>query len=105
VAVAGLLVFTAIYVAIMRLSINVSVVKGKAGADYRDGVYLAIHGGLLLAAAIGGFGLGKWLSGLGLAYAVLFLLVLSLVMVGAQLGSYELACAGGHNDLIRRWTC
>ena len=104
-AVGGLLAFTAAYLLAMRLSLDVSVIKEKTDADHRDAVYLAIHGGVLLAAMAGGFTLGRWLNGLGLAYAVLFLVVLSLVMVSAQLGSYEVACEAGHNGLIRHWTC
>ena len=69
-----------------------------------DNVYAALHIGLLAVAAVIGFVLGKWLNGLGLAYATLFVLVLSVIMVGAQLTTYELACRG-HNDLIRHWQC
>ena len=104
-ALGGLLVFTGVYLAAMRLSLDVSVIRSKSDADFRDAVYLGLHGGVLLFATMGGFALGRWLNGLGLAYGVLFLVVLSLVMVGAQVGSYEMACSAGHNDLIRRWTC
>jgi len=104
-AIGSLLVLAAVYLLAMHLSVDVSVIQEKTDADHRDVVYLAIHGGLLLAALVGGFVLGRWLNGLGLAYAVLFLVVLSLLMVGAQVGSYEIACQAGHNDLLRRWTC
>ncbi len=88
----------------MRPSVDVSRLHEKSDANRRDAVYLAIHGTLLLVAATGGFALGRWLSGLGLAYAMLFVAVLLVVMIAAQAGSYELAC-NGHNDLIRHWTC
>jgi hypothetical protein len=41
---------------------------------------------------------------MGVALGLLFVVVLSVSMVGAQMGSYELACQG-HNDVIRHWTC
>lgn len=101
----GLLVLAALYLAAMRLTINVSDIHSKADADYRDAVYLALHGGLLFVSLISGFVLGRWLNGLGFAHALLFAVVISLVMIGTQLGSYQLACHAGHNGLVRQWTC
>ena len=102
--IAGLTLLVGIYLVAMRMSIDVSRLSAKGDANHRDAVYLAIHGGMLLLATIGGFALGRWLAGLGIAYALLFVAVLSVLMVGAQLGSYEAACHG-HNDVIRHWTC
>lgn len=104
VAFGGLLVLFAAYFAIMRAIVSVSEVESKADANYRDAVYLVVHLGLLTAAAILGFTVGKWLNGLGVAYAMLFVIVLALGMVFSQAGSYELACRG-RNDVIRHWTC
>lgn len=104
VACGVLLVFTAAYLAAMRLSIDISYVERGHTPESRDTFYLELHSGLLLLATVAGFGLGKWLNGLGVAYAVLFFTVIASVMVFASLGSYTLACEG-HNDLIRHWTC
>ena len=103
-AAAGLLVLLAAYVVAMRLAIDISRVGTNHEADYRDAVYLAIHGGGLVAASVVGFALGKFVSGLGVAFSLLFLIVVAVAMVSVQLGSYQLACTG-HNDLIRHWTC
>lgn len=72
--------------------------------EARDNLYFAIHGFFLFVAAAGGFSLGKWINGLGLAFAVLLLALTSTLMVAVQVGSYELACRG-HNDLVRHWQC
>lgn len=103
-AFGGLLVLFAAYFAIMRAVVGVSDIESKADANYRDTVYLIVHLGLLSVAAVLGFVAGKWLSGLGVAYAMLFVIVLALGMVFAQAGSYELACRG-RNDVIRHWSC
>ena len=99
-----LLFFATAYVVAMNAVLSVSRVTDDAGRDHRDQVYLALHGGFLLVAAIYGFTLGKWLNGLGIAFATLFLVALSASMIGVQLASYELAC-NGHNDVVRHWTC
>lgn len=103
-AIGGLVVLAVGYLLAMRLALPVSKVDTKAGADHRDLVYAILHAGGLLVALIAGFALGKWLSGLGIAWALLFVTAIVVVMVGAQLGSHELACQG-HNDLIRHWAC
>lgn len=100
----ALLFFAAAYAVAMNALVDVSRVSDDAGRDHRDQVYLALHGGFLFLAAICGFTLGKWLNGLGVAFALLFLVALSLSMLGMQMSSYELACRG-HNDLVRHWTC
>lgn len=104
VAVSSLLLLTAFYLLLMRLSLDVSRVGSAADADRRDLVYLLLHASLLLFAGALGFALGRWLSGLGIAYAVLFVAVLAVAMAFAQIGSQRLACEG-HNDLIRHWEC
>lgn len=103
-AVAGLLVLVAGYVVAMRLSIDISRVVSGREADHRDAIYLAIHGGGLVLASVVGFALGKFVSGLGVAFSLLFLIVVAVAMVTVQVGSYQLACTG-RNDLIRHWTC
>ena len=104
VALVCVVALAAAYVVLMRLTLDASRLSETRTAGERDTIYLLIHGGLLVLAAIGGFLLGKWLNGLGLAYAVLFVAVLAVFMVAAQAASHELACEG-HNDLIRHWTC
>ena len=100
----GLVLFTAAYLVAMWLTVDVSLVEKGHTPEHRDTIYLELHAGVLLIATIAGFGLGKWLNGLGVAYAVLFFTVIASAMVFASLGSYTLACEG-HNDLIRHWTC
>lgn len=100
----SLVLLTAFYLLLMRLSIDVSKVGSPAEADQRDLVYLVLHASVLLFSGVLGFALGKWLSGLGLAYAVLFVTVVAVAMAFAQIGSQRLACEG-HNDIIRHWEC
>ena len=88
----------------MRALVDVSVVSSGADADRRDVVYTYVHLGLLVLVSVVGFVVGKWLNGLGLAYALLFVIVLTVGMLGVQFGSYELACHG-HNGLVRNWQC
>lgn len=104
VSLVGLALLAAGYIAAMRATVRYSQLDDAHTASERDEVYFALHMGLIVAAAVLGFLLGKWLNGLGFAYAVLFTSVLAVGMVGVQVGSYELACEG-HNDLIRHWTC
>jgi hypothetical protein len=99
-----LMILATAYVAAMNALLEVSRIESTADAADRDNVYAALHVGLLAAAAVVGFVVGKWLNGLGLAYATLFVLALSVMMVGAQLTTYELACRG-HNDILRHWQC
>lgn len=94
----------AAYVAILNTLVDLSDIENGGDADRRDLAYAYLHVGLLIAAAVGGFLLGKWLNGLGFAYATLFVIVLAVGMVGVQMASYELACHG-HNDLVRHWQC
>lgn len=105
-AVAGLVLVLLLagYVAAMRATLDLSAVTSAGDADERDRVYLLVHGGMLGLAAISGFATGKWLTGSGLGYALLFLLVISLGMVGLQVATFELACHG-YNGLIRHWHC
>lgn len=92
------------YIVAMRALLEVSELSNDTDLERRDEVYLIIHGGTLLAAAIMGFLAGKWLNGLGVAYAILFVIIIAVVMMAVLLGSYELACQG-HNGLVRHWEC
>lgn len=92
------------YVAAMHAIIDVSRVQTDADAEARDTTYAVLHVSALAGSAVIGFCVGKWLNGLGFAYATLFVMVIAVFMVLAQVSSYELACQG-HNDLIRHWTC
>jgi hypothetical protein len=100
-----LLVLVAGYVVAMRATVGVSRVDSDADAARRDLIYLVVHAGLLVVAAVAGFAAGKWVNGLGLAFAVLFLVVLAIAMVGIQVATFEVACSGGPNGLIRHWHC
>lgn len=99
-----LIVLGAAYVAAMRALLGISRIEAPEDAVQRDQVYAAVHIAFLALSAMTGFFAGKWLNGLGLAYATLFFLVLLVFMVGVQLTTYELACRG-HNDLVRHWQC
>ncbi len=93
------------YIAAMRALLEVSVLSSDTDLERRDEVYLIVHGGTVLVAAVVGFLVGKWLNGLGLAYAILFIIVTLVAMMGVMLGSYELACEAGQNGLVRHWEC
>jgi uncharacterized protein related to proFAR isomerase len=104
----ALLLVTALiatYLVLLRVNIDLTRVQAKAGRDHRDLVYLVIHGSILAGGGVLGFALGKWLNGLGVAYAVLVLTVLCIAMVGTQVGSQALACRADRNDIVRHWTC
>lgn len=104
VTVAAVLLLTALYLAAMRLVIDVSAPGGRYTRDERDAIYFWLHLGGVAVALVAGFVLGRWLRSAGLAYAVLLAVALSTLMVAAQIGSHELACTG-HHGLIRHWTC
>jgi hypothetical protein len=93
------------YVAVMRTLLEVSVLSSETDLERRDEVYLVVHGGTVLVAAVVGFLVGKWLNGLGVAYSLLFVIVTFVAMMLVLLGSYELACEAGQNGLIRHWEC
>ena len=95
---------SAAYLGAMRFAIEYSDPHGHYTRDERDLVYLWLHLGVLAAALVAGFGLGRWLRSAGAGYAVLLVILLASMMVAAQLGSQELACSG-HDGLIRHWTC
>ena len=97
-------VFVALYLAMMRAALNVSLFA-RYSPNERDTVYLLIHGSVLLGGVVAGFALGRWMGGLGTAYAVFLGVLLSVAMAGTMAGSQTLACRGGHNDLVRHWTC
>jgi hypothetical protein len=103
-AVLVLLLLCGVYLALMRLSIDISRLEGSTTPSERDFHYLLLHTGMIVLGAAVGFVLGKWLNGLGFAYAVLFVVVLAFAMLGLQMGTYAAACEG-HNDVIRHWTC
>lgn len=105
VVVVLLALFVIAYAAAMRATIGVSEVHSDEDAAVRDQVYLALHGSLLGAAAVVGFVTGRWVNGLGLAHAVLFVVTLAVAMVALQVVSFELACSGGWNGVIRHWHC
>lgn len=100
-AILGLLTIYGAYLTALRLAVE--VVPGS-GPNQRDGIYFGIHGLALLAAILAGGVLGWFHGRIVFGFAVLFLSVMIVGMIAAQLISFELACAG-HNDLIRHWRC
>jgi len=75
-----------------------------AEAEAVDGRYFGIHGIALVAAGVVGFAVGTYFRRMGFAFATLFITAIVIVMIAAQVASFELACAG-HNDVIRHWHC
>ncbi len=102
--VLGLGIVLGAYAVAMHALVDFSVVESKQEASDRDLVYAYVHVGAFAAAGLVGFLAGKWFSGLGFAFAALFIVVTVLGATALQLGSYELACHG-HNDLVRHWQC
>jgi hypothetical protein len=98
------LLFIVAYIAAMHVLVDISLVDSEAERNRRDAVYAYLHLGFLVLAWVVGIVVGKWLNGLGLAYGLLFFIVLVVAMLGVQGASYELACRG-HNDLVRHWQC
>jgi len=105
VTVVAIAILLSAYVAVLYSLRHLSTATTNRAIDHRDLIYFFVHVGGLILAAVGGFALGKWLSGLGVAFALLFVVVVSVGMVGAQMGSYTLACDAHHNDIVRHWTC
>lgn len=103
-ALLGLLFLLGGYVLSMHLLVHSTEVGPAFTASDRDATYAAVHGAFLLGTIVFGFLLGKWLNGLGLAYATLFFFVVACSMVFVQLGTHTLACHG-HNDITVHWTC
>ncbi len=100
-----IVLFVAAYAGAMRATVGFSDVQSDRDAAVRDQVYLAVHGSLLVAAAVVGFVTGRWVNGMGLAHAVLFVVTLAVAMVAIQVASFELACGAGWNGIIRHWHC
>lgn len=94
----------AAYIGVMHAVVDVSRVTSDHEANDRDLAYVYLHLAILAGAGIIGFFAGKWVNGLGIAFATLFVIVMSIGMLTVQLSSYELACHG-HNDLVRHWQC
>jgi hypothetical protein len=103
-AFGGLLFFVAAYLLAMRLSVDISEPGLGYSPDYRDTVYLWLHTGILASAAIAGFALGSGSTGrcrLRPAFRP------GRIVHDGRLPSAPSASPrhGGHNDLIRHWTC
>jgi hypothetical protein len=105
VAVALVLFIAAAYLLAMRLTIDVSRISDARDAAHRDNVYLVLHASAVLIAAVAGAVAGWWVARASVAYAVLALVALAIIIIGAHAGSQVLACEAGHNDLIRHWSC
>lgn len=104
VALVSCVVFATIvgaYVTSLRL---LTRLNGTVEPNSSDGLYFGLHGAALLVAAVAGFSIGAYFRELGFAFATLFIAAILVVMMAAQVASFELACAG-HNDIIRHWQC
>ncbi|MBK6319753.1 MAG: hypothetical protein IPI85_06305 [Dehalococcoidia bacterium] len=99
-----LLGLLAAYVGVMHAIVDVSRIGGDHDANERDAAYSYLHLVFLAGSAAIGFGAGKWLNGLGIAFGTLFVIVVAVGMLAVQLSSYSLACHG-HNDIVRHWQC
>ena len=102
--IALLFLLVAAYVGVMHAVVDVSKVANDHDANQRDRAYVFLHLVMIFGAGIIGFVMGKWFNGLGIAFATLFVIVITVGMLSVQLTSYELACHG-HNDLVRHWQC
>jgi uncharacterized membrane protein YoaK (UPF0700 family) len=102
-AILGLVVFLdGAYIGVMQLLIDVSA--PDEDPDRRDLVYLYVHVGFLGVGAILGFLLGKWVNGLGVAFAVFVVTVLAVSMLFAVLASRAITC-NTDAEFLRHWTC
>jgi hypothetical protein len=106
-AVFGLaqLVLVLAYLVLLRLAFTAWGIDETATGNRRDNLFLLIHGAFIAGAAVVGFAAGKWLNGLGVAFAVLFLSVMVVAQLGTIAGSQALACTADRNNLIRHWSC
>ncbi len=100
-----LLTLFAAYLAVTHKVVGTDVPNGNAALSRRDTIYFSIHLATLVLGCVLGFSLGKWLNGFGAAFALLFLVVLVSSLTATQVLTYKLACDGGHNNIVRHWTC
>ena len=92
------------YAVSAHILVGSDVPSSAAQADQRDTTYFAIHAAGLLFSLIAGFTLGKFLNGLGVAFGLLFFVVVGTAMSAGQIAAYQAAC-NGQNGIIRHWTC
>lgn len=94
------------YLALLRFAaLERSKPDSGFSSDERDIVYLAIHGLALMLALVAGTVIGGLSRRSSMAWAVVFGVVMVATMTVTMIGSYELACDAGVNDLVRHWTC
>lgn len=94
-----------LYIASLHLGLQfMDDVDAAGAADTNDGVYFGIHGLWIVAATVLGTVTGSWLRRSAFGFAALFVAVLVIAMVSAQIATFHLACEG-HNDIIRHWQC
>lgn len=101
----GILGLVALYLAALRYIRESSFPGNGYTADERDALYLVVHLALLFFALLLGFTIGRAANGKGLAWALVFGIVALVLMAGTIIGSRELACETGRNDLVRHWEC
>ena len=95
----------AAYLVVTHRAVGTDVPVGNADLSQRDTIYFSIHLATLGIGCVVGFCLGKWLNGLGAAFALLFLVILVSSLTATQVATYKLACGGGQNNIVRHWTC
>ena len=93
------------YVFVTHAAVGSDVPVGNAALGERDAIYFSIHLATIVIGCFCGFILGKWLNGMGAAFALLFVVVLVSSLTGTQVVTYKLACGGGPNNIVRHWTC
>ncbi len=103
-ALLGLLFVLGAYLLVMHFTVHSNEVGPSRTASERDATYAVLHLAFLIGTVVAGFLIGKWLNGLGIAYATLFFLVVASSMVFLQIGTHTLACRG-YNDITVHWTC
>lgn len=93
------------YIFATHAAVGADIPVSSAAMSRRDTVYFSIHLGSIVVGSVSGFALGKWVNGLGAAFALLFLVVLVTSLAATQVVTYKLACDGGQNNIVRHWTC
>ena len=95
----------AAYLVVTHRAVGTDVPVGNTELSQRDTIYFSIHLATLGIGGVVGFSLGKWLNGLGAAFALLFFVILVSSLTATQVVTYKLACGGGQNNIVRHWTC
>lgn len=82
----------------------VPVSDADAVLNERDAEYFAVLGATLAAGTVSGVALAALLRRSLFGFALLFLALVFLGLVGIQAATFEMAC-DGRNDIVRHWQC